>query len=1237
MNLVELVTNVFGSPINEKVDSFIHDTINNQNVEIQQIIQLIENHISGTLKTDGNVKISEQDDRLGRLGPKLVRLDTTNHYGLFIVSPDRLSVNSQSNFSTVRANTGVFKGKWQYEVQLGSNGVMQIGWGTADCKFSQESGVGDMVNSYAYDGNRIRKWNVSTHKYGEAWLSGDIIGCAIDFDNENITFFRNGKNLGIAFEKISMGPGIVYFPTVSLTFTENLTANFGTTPLRYPVSGYQSLQLAPTEQLQKSKILFQWLEKLLHQYKNVDSDNESNKEERMMSNRALLACLARCILKELGPLVEIPYVAQEIFVPFFKKLSNSDPNTTQMHTCLDLMWTFFEIHEMKACLESSVVYLSSVFRQVSVNIEYPEQRTALAALNSLCQHEKTRQFLLQFVLFDKVKFASFLHVKPLEESCLMNVVNKVWWETNPTDSIVESAKIPYFKACEKIKDWVTEVEVLQVKLLTLLLNNKDGCATTPTSRTIFLRKFRRFVQVNILSGRPISTNQIPLPIALCCFQRLLVTFKLLWDAEVGTSPVFVPVKTFCDGSINYAGIDRLGGVLSHLTKTFRNDLQQLLGAENENATETDNSHLTTNLFRGGTRVEDSPVISVFARMININSLNSGGSTILERIGYFPYNREDRTPLQLGPIDSAVSLYELLDGLIMFYHVSAKKQIAQVSTLREAMGDFIVAMCATKSRLEIIQKTKDEESQQIESQLMKTIEIFDEKLSELSRHMAWVRAAIYSDENQERLAWLLKIVISTLQSASQSGNLFSFVPEFYLEALGDIVTGLKNHIHPTAPLENIPHFKLLLQDVAQFLCDHFLDSRIVNANSKDTMILALAGFASNPLTLEALENVPFESRSRMVANLLRSYENRAWAQSNWILVRFWQGHGFAFRYDKSPHMANKIGPKILTQETTSQTMKPCPSVVFQEHVRHVLLSNNQSATLFLNSLLNQLNWAFSEFIGMLQEIHNVSSRPQRVLIESRQLKVCATCFDLAVSLIRVLEMIASKAVEIFADPSLPTSDNLLARLCQLICQILNRTSTQTSSFQHVVLLEIPDLQSVDHFPIVTSVIGIVVALLKDDMALPLSDNVPRVTRALISEPSFQIASLHFALGDSTNGKIQNMKKFSLLNYESYVSKEEIASVQRVIQHLDHYRTKLPLAETPCSDDDLCTICYAYPVSAMFKPCNHTSCQSCIDRHLLNSRDCFFCKATIKQVVSIDDNRVLHEFSSGSSIESMDSES
>ena len=42
--------------------------------------------------------------------------------------------------------------------------------------------------------------------------------------------------MGKAFSNINLGPGYAYFPAVSLASSENLRANFGATPLRYPYS-----------------------------------------------------------------------------------------------------------------------------------------------------------------------------------------------------------------------------------------------------------------------------------------------------------------------------------------------------------------------------------------------------------------------------------------------------------------------------------------------------------------------------------------------------------------------------------------------------------------------------------------------------------------------------------------------------------------------------------------------------------------------------------------------------------------------------------------------------------------------------------------------------------------------------------------------------------------------------------------------------------------------------------------
>jgi Kip1 ubiquitination-promoting complex protein 1 len=60
-----------------------------------------------------------------------------------------------------------------------------------------------------------------------------------------------------------MGPGMAYFPAVSLAFSENLVANFGSTPMRYPVSGFQSIQAAPFRNVAKAEQLCKWLSQLL--------------------------------------------------------------------------------------------------------------------------------------------------------------------------------------------------------------------------------------------------------------------------------------------------------------------------------------------------------------------------------------------------------------------------------------------------------------------------------------------------------------------------------------------------------------------------------------------------------------------------------------------------------------------------------------------------------------------------------------------------------------------------------------------------------------------------------------------------------------------------------------------------------------------------------------------------------------------------------------------------------------
>ncbi|XP_017884419.1 E3 ubiquitin-protein ligase RNF123-like isoform X2 [Ceratina calcarata] len=1184
MDIVDILREIFGLGFTDKKSG---KGSSSNSSRASQSLDSVNKYIESTLLKDAPIeKETREDDRDGRIGPNVVHFDASARSGLLSTSLDRLSIKARSNFSTIRSNVAVYRGKWMYEVQLGSKGLMQIGWSTFDCKFTPDSGVGDTVNSYAYDGNRVRKWNVASYSYGESWLGGDVIGCAIDLDDGNVDFYRNGRNLGRAFENITMGSSFAYFPTVSLARTESLIANFGLTPMHYPLQGYEPMQAIPKEKILRATLLLDWFSKIIERV--YVEEQKANGEKIMlrddnMSVQAYLMCLANCVLVHMGPLITVPYIAESIILPFIQKLAESE-DLSLLFTCLDLLWTFAEKHEMKECLETIIFFLLSTLRHVSHLNEYLDQCKSLILLTKICQHVSTRQYLLDNVLFDQARPPIFLDVKPPDKQGLIDTVSDVWWETkNPVDPIVEANKQSYLNACEEMKVAISELEKLQVRLLVTLLDNSDGTEMRPTSRTIFLRKFKRFIPI---------ADADPAPITLCCIHRLLTAFQILWDAEVGTYPVYVPCRMFYDGSIDYSRTDRLGGVTSHLNKTFRNELIQLLGAEHETIASMES--------QAQNRTPNS-----YARMALVRAIDANT---------FPFERDafldsSTPPLVMNRVDSTTSLLELFDGIVSFYYLVAKKPLAKVALLRSSMTDYISASRDIKTRLEELDKKNSPESELelIRQQLSRLINIFNVKLIEQSRYMAWIRAAVYSEEKQLQFAWLLRAIAATLTSASLEGNMFSFVPDFYLETLADLCVGLRNHMHPTAPVERIADHQELFRSIAEFLCEHFMDPRIVSVNSKSTLLLMLAGFVFNPLTLNSLENVPEASRMKLVTSLLKSYENRAWAQSNWILVRFWQGNGFAFRYEKSPHLSKKIGARPYQQDSIFQPKKPYPSVVFQGHVRDVLLKSSQDTAAFLNSLLNLLNWTFSEFIGMVQEIHNVSSRPERVYIESRQLKICATCFDLSVSLLRILEMI----------------------ITMLLCQVLNRMSSQTSCFQHVVQLEILDLECVDHFPILAAVTGILLALLHEDMnkfKRKSMTEVPKITQALLTEPSFQMSTLYFMLGDSKlkdRNQERRIKQFSFLNYPEDVTEEEVKRVKDMIEYLDECRAILPNSKISTDNSDTCTICYAQPIAVTFKPCNHQTCRICIDRHLLNSRSCFFCKVTIDKVVDLSGN-VLHDF-------------
>ncbi|XP_042209259.1 E3 ubiquitin-protein ligase RNF123-like isoform X2 [Homarus americanus] len=1261
---------------------------------IQCLLRLI---LENLVRHQGQSPLFRPWSTEGRLGPSRVLFDFKSSVGSFSYNYDRLGVNSQDNFSTIRANSCVYKAKWQYELMLGTKGVMQVGWATMACQFSQEKGVGDTPDSYAYDGNRQRKWNVATYKYGAMWQCGDIISCTLDLEEGIVMFFRNGKSLGPAFSNVKTGPGIAYFPAVSLALGENLIVNFGATPFRYPQPGFSPLEAPPTSDLVKAYRCVSWLTSLVNLDMHWLQYTDLVRKEEQLSGGRRKACIhlvVQHIAAHLGPLLATPYVVEACLVPALAELAEVTPdphakstpasrrlgtdglNLPKAHILFDFLMASMESHELLKCLDNLIICLLTGHKQAAENILFRGQKYNLRLLYVILSHTRLRKYCLKHILFDKVRFPSFVNMKTIDEEGLNEVVPSVWW-TSKDETFIHGNKAAYDKSCNTIRLAVEEVEEIQVAILRQLLNATDAPTYQESSRALFLAKFRTFLKEHAPGSRVPVVGYTPLPVILCLFHRLLKIFNELWKIESREPEVVIPPRLFYDGTVNYFDTHRLGGLESHLMKTLKKELVKALpnthmdtskviseldnatagvsSVEDINYTMHNSEPSTSGAVLGKALVSGEPTVESSMRLVNVT----------------PGDVEDKPGQHGNSKLMRDSLLHLLDGIILLYHIGAHKQLGKVAAQRDSMNDNITHVLEIDKKMKYcIEKGS---SPTLLSELNGSREVFVNKLEEQARQQAWVIAAIHSTEKYSHLVSLMRVILSTLKDASNEGELFGFVPDFYVESLTEMCTALR--LYFTVPPESIPSSQNLLTSVGEFLALHFCDSRIVYADSKDSLIQALAGFVCHQTTLTALENMPEGSRKQMVRNLLQPYENRAWAQNNWILVRFWKGCGFGFRYTKSPHMTNKFGPKPAHTDNPNftQTTAPCHSLTFQRHVVEVLESSSDIAIPFLNSLLNQLNWAFSEFIGMLQEIQNASNRPERVFIDSRQLRICATCFDLALALLRVLEMIVNIAPQLFTDFSRPNAELLLSRLCQLLCQVFNRVSGWSGCFGHVVGLEIPGLETIHQYPILTAVTGILVTLISHDFD-QVNPKAPVATRTLLNEPSFQLSSVYQLLGgqdiikatpgmafagasasstasapDITNPSIEEGSgdleylllpavprggnsqasnnnlgnKFSLRNYPDDVTIIELNQVERVLSHLEACVESRGEPTSGDDEDSLCTICYAYSASAVFEPCAHSSCRACVTQHLMNRSDCFFCKTTIQVVTDQTTGAVIYQ--------------
>jgi len=107
--------------------------------------------------------------------------------------------NRTPNWITTHASHGVSSGRVFYEVTVTKiirGGICRVGWSTVACNAE----LGREEGSFGYGGTGWKSNDNSFTRYGKMFGINDTIGCAIDLEQRNISYFKNGKSLGIAFE-----------------------------------------------------------------------------------------------------------------------------------------------------------------------------------------------------------------------------------------------------------------------------------------------------------------------------------------------------------------------------------------------------------------------------------------------------------------------------------------------------------------------------------------------------------------------------------------------------------------------------------------------------------------------------------------------------------------------------------------------------------------------------------------------------------------------------------------------------------------------------------------------------------------------------------------------------------------------------------------------------------------------------------------------------------------------------
>ncbi|KAL5255108.1 hypothetical protein ACHWQZ_G014520 [Mnemiopsis leidyi] len=1057
---------------------------------------------------DNIIDMKKRAEVDGVLGPAVVRMDPGRSMGYFVYSQDKLDIEGKSNFSTCCANTALTKGKWMYEVLLLSRGIMQLGWTTPSsfANFTTQEGVGDTENSFAFDGKRIKKWNKGAIDYGEEWNVGDVIGCCIDLDIGEVSYYRNGVSLGVAFSNVKTGTNYAYFPAVSLSFEEHIRINFGDRPFNYKIEGFEPIQSYPAEELY-------CVDKYLVSINNILKIHlNSAKQTNLYFNQISMAH----IFDKVGHLLGNPYIIHSLIVPFITEKCQLPEKRAKFFEALTTFLDDWELNHFVDELFHTVALIS----YCCIYSNQPTQKIQLLQLAiDMLADPKFSDIIVNSPLFGH-RFMLFLHFKGPDGQLLSSVVPHAWWPGN------EEHKDSFDNATKNIYGAIKQVEAMFAKMLDILISGRH--------LKKFLTYLNEFIQ-QILAVAVSLSNLRNIPIHQQAFMSnlfLAISRSLAENTtHMSASKVFIKPAYYTTKNIqsDFSDLPRVGGNHGHLKKEHKEYLSNL---------------------------------------------------------------------EQGEVDD---MSHILNNTALLFHLGVYRRLLSADLFCREMTDHAAHLKAVQEKI----KNCPADEKEVLEDLKQCEAVLEKDTITTSRMTAWIKTVILSENRMNDIIWMLRTLLRSVDVVEDAA--FHFMPEFYMMAILNMYRALQE-CFPQKALIRHRQAPALFRELAHFFAKHICNPQIKSIDVRDHILQSSVIFVNYPQTLQALERLPEADCGSFMASIVANYGKTNYVHLSRMLIRFWKGHGFAYR--DPPEYYNKRHEVLLPGVLAGTAMymsvyeiEPNPSVKYQ-NLFSTFLSQGENGAKFINIVFNQLNSCLTEFMNSRKEIrknHNTYTS----LVE----RSCLMWYDLTIILVRFLEMISALSPQVMiANPEAmaydPTPEINMERLVQLVIQIMSRNKQLVMTEDFFIIQR---FSTIDILKLNCAVTGIVVHLYR---------NAPHLTeiflKKLISERGFDMVVFqNFIRATVSVGQRRSRADFD------YITSTEIVEVENLLSKIEelHRSMLVESRQSTIAEDDLCPICYDKPISAVFNPCGHRSCRACITMHLYNSKECFFCKTNIDNIRDI----------------------